>query len=72
MYTFKKQFAGSSVNVAKYPRLVINKDNLNEPFVQKVISETKGIHHLFDSAQKEEPKEQPKKFVSNKETKNEA
>jgi hypothetical protein len=54
MFILKKEFAGARISVGKY-RIDISIDNVSDPFVQKVISETKGIHHMFESV-KSEPK----------------
>lgn len=52
MYTFKKEFAGATISVGKY-RLNITKENVNDTFVQKVISESKSIQHMFESVKSE-------------------
>lgn len=61
MYKFKKEYAGASISVGN-PRLTITKENVNDEFVQKVISKTKSLHYAFE-ADKQEPKI---KAVSNK------
>ncbi len=56
MYTLKKEFAGATISVGKY-RLNITKENVKDAFIQKVISETESIHHMFSSTEtvKSEP-----------------
>jgi hypothetical protein len=48
MLVLKKEFAGATISVGKY-RIDITKDNVKDAFTQKVISETKGIQHMFES-----------------------
>ena len=52
MFILKKEFAGAKISVGKY-RIDITKDNVKDEFVQKVISETKSIQHMFESVKSE-------------------
>lgn len=54
MFILKKEFAGAKISVGKY-RLNITKENVKDTFVQKVISETKSIQHMFEQSVKSEP-----------------
>jgi hypothetical protein len=47
MFILKKEFAGATISVGKY-RLNITKENVKDSFIQKVIAETKSIHHMFE------------------------
>jgi len=52
MYTLKKEFAGARISVGKY-NLDINSQNVKDEFVQKVISETPAIQHMFEGSKHE-------------------
>lgn len=73
MYSLKKEFADATISVGKY-RLNITKENVKDAFVQKIISETKGIQHMFEfsvlNPVKSEP--EPKAPSSRANDKNEA
>jgi hypothetical protein len=52
MFILKKEFAGAKISVGRY-RIDITSKNVNDAFVQRIISETKGIHHMFESVKSE-------------------
>lgn len=51
MFVLKKEFADAIISVGKY-RIDINNGNVKDTFVQKVISDTPSIHHMFESTEK--------------------
>lgn len=48
MFILKKEFADARISVGKY-RIDITKENVQDEFIQKIISETPGIHSMFES-----------------------
>lgn len=70
MFILKKEFADARISVGKY-RIDINKDNVKDPFVQKVISDTPGIHHMFENNHGLVKSEPEPKAVSSGPSKNE-
>jgi hypothetical protein len=64
MFTLKKEFADAVISVRNY-NIQITKDNVRDPFIQKIISEKKGIHNMFEKAE-------PKAVLSRGADKNES